>query len=162
PYTTLFRSLDRVLRVIEGAPVDRVEVVLSVAVRVVAVHDHDQLARGRPRLLRIDDERAVKALVDVLLERSRVAVVELHPVRPRAELVRERGPWVDGLEDAVHPARMNAVEVDRVRVRSLVREVDAQEVVLSGADDRAGDRTVVGPRVEEHALADPALRAAGI
>ena len=56
--------------------------------------------------------------MDVLLERRRVAVVELHPVGARRELVRERVAGEDGLEDAVHAARVDPVEVDRVRVRA--------------------------------------------
>ena len=68
---------DRVLRVVEGLAVDGVEVVLAVAVGVEAVHHHDELLRRRPRLGRVDDERAVEALVDVLLERRRMAVVEV-------------------------------------------------------------------------------------
>ncbi len=83
---------DRVLGEVEREPVDRVEVVLAVAVGVEAVHHHDELLRGLARLGRVDDERAVQALVDVLLQRGRVAVVELHPVGPGGELVREGLP----------------------------------------------------------------------
>ena len=108
---------DRVARVVERAAVDRVEVVLAVAVGVVAVHHHHELARGLARLLRVDDEGAVEALVDVLLERRRVAVVEVEARRARRELVRELLAGPDDLEDAVHVRRVDAVEVDRVRVR---------------------------------------------
>jgi hypothetical protein len=145
---------DRVLRVVEGAPVDGVEVVLAVPVGVVAVHDHDQLVRRGPRLGRVDDEGAVEALMDVLLERRRVAVVELHPVGARGELVREGAAGLDDLEDAVHLPRVDAVEVDRVRVRARVDEVDPQQVVLGHADDRPRHRPVVGPGRELDALRD--------
>ena len=47
---------------------------------------------------------------------------------------------------------MNTVEVDRVRVRAAVYEVDPQEVVLGRADDRPRDRAVEAPGVEEHTL----------
>ena len=46
-------------------------------------------------------------------------------------------PGRDDLEDAVHVRRVDAVEVDRVRVRAGVDEVDAQQVALGGADHRA-------------------------
>ena len=83
---------DRVPRVVERAPVDRVEVVLAVAVGVEAVHHHDELLRRRARLLRVDDERAVEALVDVLLQRRGVTVVEMEPGGAGLELVRELDP----------------------------------------------------------------------
>ena len=137
---------DRVLRVVEGQAVDRVEVVLAVAVRVVAVHHHHQLAGGRARLGRVDDQRAVEALLDVLLERRRVAVVEVHAVRVRLELVRERASGRDDLEDAVHVRGVDAVEVDRVRVRAVVGELDAEDVALGCAQHRPGHSAVVRPR----------------
>ena len=154
-------DLDRVAGVVERRAVDCVEVVLAVAVRVEGVHDHDELLRGRARLGRVDDERAVEALVDVLLQRRGVAVVEVHPVRPRRELVREAAARVHDLEDAVHVGRVDAVEVDRVRVRAGVAKVDAEQVVLGHADHRAGHRAVVRPRGIDDALGDldlPILR----
>src|SRR5688500_989973 len=90
PHELALLDPDRVLRVVEGAPVDRVAVVLPVAVRLVAVHHHHELARRRPGLLRVDDECAVEALVDVLLQRRRMAVVELHPGGAGRKLVPER------------------------------------------------------------------------
>src|SRR5512134_286345 len=65
-------DLDRIARVVERRAVDRVEVVLAVAVGVEGVHHHHQLLRGGPRLGRVDDEGAVEALVDVLLQRGRM------------------------------------------------------------------------------------------
>ena len=144
---------DRVLGVVEGPAVDRVEVVLAVPVRVVAVHHHHELVSGSPRLGRVDDERAVEALVDVLLQRRRVAVVQLHAVGARREAVGEASrpgprprrprpcpdgwmPWkwiVWGCEPAVD-------------------ERDLEDVVLGGADDRAGNGAVVGPGREGHPL----------
>ena len=49
-------------------------------------------------------------------------------------------PGLDDLEDAVHVGRVDAVEVDRVRVRAAVREADAQQVALGRPDDRARAR----------------------
>ncbi len=145
---------DRVARVVERLAVDGVEVVLAVAVGVEAVHHHHELLRRRTRLLRVDDERAVEALVDVLLQRRGVAVVEVHPRRPRRELVGERVARGDDLEDAVHLGRVDPVEVDRVRVGAAVDEVDAQQVVLGRPDHGPRRAPVVGPGVEEDALCD--------
>ncbi len=137
------------LRVVEAEAVDGVEVVAAVTVGVVAVHHHHELLCRRPRLLRVDDERAVEALVDVLLQRRRVAVVELHPGRPRLELVGELAAGRDDLEDPVHVSGVDPVEVDRVRMRAGVQELDAEEVALGRADNRPGDGAVVGPGREE-------------
>ena len=145
---------DRVLRVVEATAVDRVEVVAAVAVGVVAVHHQHELLRRRARLLRIDDEGAVEPLVDVLLQRRRVAVVELHPRRLGRELVGELLAGIHDLEDAVHIRRMDPVEVNRVRVRGGVHEVDPEDVVLGRANDGSGDCAVVGPRREEDAGRD--------
>ena len=131
---------NRIARVVERAAVDRVEVVRPVGVGVVAVHHHHELLRGSARLLRIDDQSAVEPLVNVLLERRRVTVVELHPVRLRLELVGELAAGRHDLEDAVHGRRMDPVEVDRVRVRSSVDELDAKDVALGGAEHRARER----------------------
>ena len=51
-------------------------------------------------------------------------------------------------------AGVDAVEVDRVRVRAGVREVDAEEVVLGRPDDRPRHGAVVRPGFEEDALRD--------
>jgi hypothetical protein len=77
-----------------------------------------------------------------------MAVVELHPVRARRELVRERAAGLDDLEDAVHVRRVDAVEVDRVRMRAGVGQRDAQEVVLGRADHGTRHGAVVRPRRE--------------
>jgi len=90
----------------------------------------------------------------VLLERCRMAVVELHPVWARRELVSELAARRDGLEDAVHVSRVDAVKVDRVRVGAAVHELHAQEVVLGRADDRPRDSAVVRPGVELDILRD--------
>ena len=63
-------------------------------------------------------------------------------------------PGFDDLEDAVHVGGMDAVEVDRVRVRARVRQVDAEDVVLGRPDDRPGHGAVVRPGLEEDAGRD--------
>ena len=69
--------LHRPLEVLERDGVDRVDLVRAVEVRVEPVHHHHELVGRRALLLRVDDERAVEALRDVLGERHRVAVVEV-------------------------------------------------------------------------------------
>ena len=61
-------------------------------------------------------------------------------------------PDVHDLEDPVHVRGVDPVEVDRVRMRSGVRELHAQELALGGADDGARHRAVVGPGGEGDAL----------
>jgi hypothetical protein len=56
--------------------------------------------------------------------------------------------------NAVHPDRVDPVEVDRVRVRATVDEAHAQPVALRRADHGARDGAVVRPRGEEHARCD--------
>ncbi|MCZ7589090.1 MAG: hypothetical protein M5U27_09625 [Gaiella sp.] len=152
---------DRVARVVERAPVDGVEVVPAVGVRVEAVHHHDELAGGLARRLRVDDERAVEALVDVLLERRRVAVVHVEAGRPGRELVRELLAWADDLEDAVHVRGMDPVKMDRVRVRTRVGESHPQEVVLGRSDHGPRNGAVVRPGGKEDARRDLELLVAG-
>ena len=101
-------------------------------------------------VLGVDDERAVEALGDVLGQRPDVAVVEVQAERLRR---RTRRPCVS--PGAICPApspgtpsisaRVDAVEVDRVRVRGAVDERDPQPLALAAAQRRAGDAAVVGP-----------------
>ena len=90
-----------------------------------------------------------------------VAVVEVDPGRPRRKLVRERLARLDDLEDAVHVRRVDAVEVDRVRVRARVGEPDAEQVALGRPDDRTWHRAVVRPRREGHSRRDLDLAVGG-
>ncbi len=92
--------------------------------------------------------------MDVLLQRSRVAVVEVEAGRLRLELIGEAPSGLDDLEDAVHVRRMDAVEVDRVRMRSGVHEVHAQAIAFGSADHRAGRCAVVDPGWEEDTRRD--------
>src|SRR5687768_3976436 len=82
---------DRMLLVVERDGIDCVDLVLAVEVRVEPVHHHHQLVRRGAAALRVDDEDAVKSLVDVPLDRHRVAVIELQPRGLRVELVDEIG-----------------------------------------------------------------------
>jgi hypothetical protein len=139
--------------VVEADRVDRVDLVGVVEVGVEAVHHHRQLVGLLATVLGIDDEEAVEALGDVRGERARVAVVVVDPERGRVELVGEPLPRPDEtaaavLADARHPVHeggVDAVEVDRVRMRGPVPEVDSEELALAAAQGRAGDPPVVGP-----------------
>ena len=57
--------------------------------------------------------------------------------------------------------RVDAVEVDRVRVRGAVDEGDAQPLALTAAQRRAGDAAVVRPGGERDARRDLDLLVAG-
>ena len=92
--------------------------------------------------------------MDVLLQRRRVAVVELQAGRLGRELVDELVPRADDLEDAVHVRRVDAVKVNRVRVRAGVDEAHAEDVVLGRADDRPRHGAVVRPGREEDSRRD--------
>ena len=81
---------DRLVHVGERDRVDRVDLVRAVEVGVEPVHDHHELVGLRAAVLRVDDERAVEALGDVLGQRRRVAVVEVEPERRGVELVGGR------------------------------------------------------------------------
>src|SRR5215213_4592330 len=101
---------DGVLHIMEGHRVDRVDLVAGVEGGVKGVHHHDELLPllrlgmiGVPRFRRValpgrigvDDVGAVKPLVDVALERGRVAVVEVAAEGPGLELVDELLPDLD-------------------------------------------------------------------
>ena len=87
-----------------------------------------------------------------------MAVVEVEAGRTGRELVRERLPRLDDLEDAVHVGGVDTVEVDRVRMLAAVRELDTQRVSLRHPDDRARNGAVVRPGGERDALRDLDLR----
>src|SRR5439155_7049268 len=86
-----------------------------------------------------------------LLERE--LVLESLPGRDRA-LVEAR--------DAVHPVRQgDAVPVTARRLREVVRDVEADAIVLDGLDERAGRLSVVAPALDHEPrreLAADALR----
>ena len=88
--------------------------------------------------------------MDVALQRHGVAVIEVQAERVRVELVDEPGARHDLMlrQRAVHLRRMPSVEVNRVRVRSLVEEVDPDAIAFGRADRRPGHLAVVRPRRE--------------
>src|SRR5207247_6254039 len=102
----------------------------------------------------VDDERAVEALRNVLLERRRMAVIELHAVGTGWKLVRVAAARFDDLEDAVHVRGVDPVEVDRVRVRACVRQVDSQQIALRRSDHGSATRAVVRPGGADEAFGD--------
>ena len=155
-------DLDRLLHVGERDGVHRVDLVRAVEVGVEAVHDHHELVGGRAAGLRVDHERAVEALGDVLGQRGRVAVVEVQPERRGVELVDGRVARLDvaGADPghAVHHVAVDAVEVHRVRVAGAVREAHPQPLALAGAQGGAGHAPVVGPGGVLDARAPPRSR----
>ena len=148
-----------------GIGVDGVDLVRAVEVGVEAVHDHDELVRLGAPLLGVDDECAVEALGDVRRQRGRVAVVEVQAERVGVELVDGSTAGLDqagtGAWDAVAASRVEAVEVDRVRVGRAVDQRDAQPLALACPQSRAGHPTVVRPGRELHPGRDLDLVVAG-
>src|SRR5215212_4067665 len=137
-------DLNRVLHIMEGDRVDRVDLVAGVKGGIEGVHHHDELLPllrlgviGVPRFRRIpllrrigvDDVGAVEPLVDVALERGGVAVVEMAAKGPGVELVDELLPDLDltatDAGDPVLKGAVDTVEVHGVGVGAGVREVDA-------------------------------------
>src|SRR5215208_1344304 len=136
--------------VVEGYGVHGVDLVRAVEVGVEAVHDHHQLIGLFTPLPRVYDESTVESLLDVLLEGHDVAMVEVTPERLGVELVDELLPRRDELEDPVHARRVEAMEVDRMRVRIPVSEHHPQQVALPGAQRGPRHLPVVGPRRVHH------------
>jgi hypothetical protein len=127
-----------------------------VEVGVKRVHHHDQLVSGRARLARVNDEGAVEPLVDVPLQRHSVAVIQVQTRRFGVELVHKRfaGEHLVLGKRAVHFRRMPSVKVNRVRMRPLIEEADAEAVAFGGANRRTRDLAVVSPRRELDARRD--------
>ena len=108
---------------------------------------------------RVDDERAVEALGDVLGQRPDVAVVEVQPGRQRVELVDGRAARLDlpGAEPghAVHrrPGGCRGSGSCAGAAEPLAKR-DPQPLALAAAQRRPGDPPVVGPGGELHARHD--------
>src|ERR687898_2788324 len=143
-----------VLLVVEGHRVYGVDLILGVEVGVEAVHDHDHLVGLFAPLLGVYDERPVEPLLYVLPQRRGVAVVEVHSEGLGAELVGELLTRAHELEDAVHVCWVEAVEVDRVRVLTVVLEHHPQPVPLGGPQGRPRYLPVVGPSRVHHPRGD--------
>ena len=94
--------------------------------------------------------------MDVALQRHRVAVIEVQAERLGVELVDESIAGHDLVlgQRAVHLRRMPAVEVNRVRMRALIQEVDADAIAFGGAQRRTRHLAVEGPGRKEHAGRD--------
>ena len=138
-----------------GDGVDGIDLVLAVEIGVEGVHHHDEFLPARvlgraeqPRARRlallgmarrigIDDEGAVHALVDVPLQRQRVAVVEVAAERTGVELVDELfarrrsspAPGTPSMRAAWMPWKCMVCGCEPV-----VLEDDAQPVALGGRE----------------------------
>ena len=158
PHQRVARDLDRVVHVGERDRVGRVHLVRAVEVGVEPVHHHHHLLGVLAAVGGVDDEGAVEALGDVLGQRPHVAVVEVQAGGQGVELVDRLAAGLDlaGADPghAVHLGRVDAVEVDRVRVGGAVGEGDPQALALAAAQRRPGDALVVGPGRELHARGD--------
>ena len=153
PHPLTHAKLDRVLVVMERDAVHEVKIVRSVEIDVVAAHHHDHFAiHGWTATLRIDDERAVQSLGDMLGQRSRVAMVQVHPERLGVELINVllagRDDTRAHVEHAIDQPGVHPVEVDAMGMIALIAKRDSHAVPFAHPDGRAGDAAVVGPRGE--------------
>jgi hypothetical protein len=82
------------------------------------------------------------------------AVVEVKAGRARRELVDEFLARAYDLEHPVHVCRVDAMEVNCVRVGAAVHEPHPERVVFRRPDHRAGHGAVVCPGRKEHARGD--------
>ena len=118
---------DRLLPISEGDRVDGIEFVLFVEIGVEPVHHHDEFLPARmlgravapaqssvsmlwmPVGVRVDDQRAIEALMDVAFQRHGVAVVQVTAERPGVDLVREGLAGFDQASacDSVHARGVN-------------------------------------------------------
>jgi len=82
--------------------------------------------------IRVDHEGTVHALVEVPLQGQRVAMVEMAAERLGIEFVDEFVAGVDQARPrhAVHPRRVDAVEMHGMRVRAVILEDDPQPVAI--------------------------------
>ena len=94
--------------------------------------------------------------MDVALQRHGVAVIQVQAERLGVELVDETltGQHLLIGQRAVHRRRMPAVEMNRVRMRTLIDECDLDAIAFGGADRRTRHLPVIGPGREEHAGSD--------
>src|SRR5215216_1301130 len=143
-----------VLLVVESHGVYSVDLVLAVEVSIEAVHDHDHLVGLFAPLLGVDDERPVEPLLDVLPQGRGVTMIKVQPERLGVELVGELPSRAHELKDPVHVCWVEAVEVDRVRVLTIVLEQDAQPVPFGGPQGRPRHLPVVGPGWVHHPRRD--------
>ena len=121
--------------------------VLGVKGCVEGVHHHHDLVGRGTTASRIDDERAVQSLVNVSLQRNRVAVIEMQAKRVGVELIHERVARLHLLagKRAVHVGWMPPVKMDRMWVRAEISERDPDAVAFGGANRGSRHLSVVGP-----------------
>src|SRR5262245_43159216 len=100
------------------------------------------------RWVRIDDERAIHALVDVPLQRQSMTVIEMAAERPGIELIDELITGIDEprARNTIHPRCVDAVEMHRMRMGAEVPEYDPKAIAFRRSEGRPWHTSVVGPR----------------
>ncbi|MCY1242864.1 hypothetical protein D9M72_558560 [compost metagenome] len=87
-----------------------------------------------------------------------MAVVQVRAERGGIEFIREALPRGDGpgpdAGSSVHLRAVDSMEVDRVRVRPCIGEVNPQSIPLLRPERRARNPAVVAPPRERHAGGD--------
>ena len=83
-------------------------------------------------------------------------MIEVATERPRREFVGELAARLDqtGAGYAVHPRRVDAVEMHGMGVRAAVLEDDPQALAFDASQRRAGNAPVVGPGRKEDPRCD--------
>src|SRR5665811_674246 len=100
-----------------------------------------------PRRIGIDNEGAIESLVDMPFQRRGMTVIQMAAERKSVEFVDEILSWPDfaRARNAVHPSRMDAMEMHGVNVATGVAENDADSVALGDTQGWTRDPTTVGP-----------------
>src|SRR6266850_4396385 len=148
---TADRHTNRIVHVRVGHRVHGVDLVVCVEIGVERVHHHDQFVGRRTGAARIDNERPVKSLVNVPLQRNGVAMIEVQSERIRVELVDEALTRLNLVlrQRTVHRRLVPAMKMKGVRVRAEVLERDLQAIPFGGANGRPRYLAVERPRGEE-------------
>lgn len=112
--------------------VDGIDFILVVKVGVKGVHDHHKLACWRTPYFGVNDKGSIHSLVDMALEWSGMAVIEVAAKGFCIELIGEGR--ADGnfaranAGDTIHFRRVKAMKVHRVGMSARVDKVDADAV----------------------------------
>ena len=90
----------------------------------------------------------------MLANGNRVTVVQMQSERPGDELVHECFAGLNHLEHAIHVRRVDAMKMNRVRVRAPVVKIHADQIALCGSEGGPRYLSVIRPRRKVYARRD--------